>query len=188
MLSKIEEIALITRCVAVDDRRAFERLVEEYSPGLRRFIFNLTMGDAALTDDISQDAFIKAYTSLRSFKGMARFKTWLYRIAYNEYVTSMRRRSEEHLADDSYDRAIARNDSGSSSQQRLTEMRHDIEVGMRALSDIERTLVLLFYLEDRPIKEIVKITSLPEGTVKSYLSRAKSKMAQAITEYNNHEL
>lgn len=67
-------------------------------------------------------------------------------------------------------------------------MRHDIEVGMRALSDIERTLVLLFYLEDRPIKEIVKITSLPEGTVKSYLSRAKSKMAQAITEYNNHEL
>lgn len=180
MLSKIEEIALITRCVAVDDRRAFERLVEEYSPGLRRFIFNLTMGNAAITDDISQEAFLKAYTQLRQFKGISRFKTWLYRIAYNEYVTLMRAKREERLPD-GY--ALALGDSDTS-QQRLTDMRHDIEVGMRALTDTERTLILLFYLEDRPIKEIVQITSLPEGTVKSYLSRAKSKMAKAITEYN----
>lgn len=183
MLSKIEEITLITRCVAVDDRRAFQRLIEEYSPGLRRFIFNLTMGDAALTDDIAQDTFIKAYTQLRQFKGMSRFKTWLYRIAYNEYVTIMRTRHEERLID-GYQPS---SDLTDTSRERLTDMRHDIEVGMRALTQTERTLMLLFYLEDRPIKEITHITSLPEGTVKSYLSRAKAKMAKAITEYNTLE-
>lgn len=69
MLSKLEEISLITKCVAVDDRRAFGRLVDEYSPGLRRFVFNLTMGDASLTDDIAQETFIKAYEALKSFRG-----------------------------------------------------------------------------------------------------------------------
>lgn len=69
MLSKIDELQLIARCVAFDDHQAFKRLVEEFSPGLRRFIFNLTRGDASLTDDISQNTFLKAYTSLRSFKG-----------------------------------------------------------------------------------------------------------------------
>ena len=81
MITRIEEIKLITRCVTLDDRRAFAKLVDEFSPGLRRFIFNLTLGDAALTDDIAQETFLKAYTSLRSFRGLARFRTWLYTIA-----------------------------------------------------------------------------------------------------------
>lgn len=86
MLSRFEELQLIAKCIAGDSRRAFERLVEEYQEGLRRFLLNLTLGDAALTDDLAQETFLKAYMSLRSFKGIARFKTWLYRIAYNEFV------------------------------------------------------------------------------------------------------
>lgn len=53
MLGKLEEISLIARCVAADDRHAFGRLVEEYQDALRRFIYNLCGGDAALTDDIA---------------------------------------------------------------------------------------------------------------------------------------
>ena len=55
MLSKWDELRLIARCVAGDDRHAFERLVDEYNDGLRRFLLNLTLGDACLTDDLAQE-------------------------------------------------------------------------------------------------------------------------------------
>ena len=51
---------------------------------------------------------------------------------------------------------------------------------MRVLSDTERTLVTLFYIQDYPLKKIMEITGLPEGTVKSYLSRAKAKLARVM--------
>lgn len=94
MLNKWEELRLIARCVAGDDRQAFGQLVEEYNDGLRRFLLNLTLGDASLTDDLAQETFIKVYLSLRSYQGIARFRTWLYRIAYNEFYMYMRRRRE----------------------------------------------------------------------------------------------
>lgn len=177
MLSKLEEIALIARCVAVDDRRAFGRLVDEYNPGLRRFVFNLTMGNASLTDDIAQETFIKAYGAIKSFKGASRFGTWLYAIACREYANVLRRRSELPMNEALPQLTIdSRDDAG------LAEMRHDIQVGLKALSPAERTLIVLFYLEDKPIKDIMRITNMPEGTIKSYLSRAKAKMAKALND------
>lgn len=180
MLSKLEEISLIARCVAADDRRAFGRLVDEYSPALRRFIYNLTMGNASITDDIAQETFIKAYLGLKSFRGTARFSTWLYTIACREYANIMRKHSESAI-DDYITTTTAADDNG----QAITEQRHDILVGLKALNPTERTLIVLFYLKDRPIKDIMRITQLPEGTIKSYLSRAKTKMADALTE-NKH--
>ena len=79
MLSRIEELMLVSRCALSDDRDAFGRLVEEYQSDIRRFFINLT-GDVALSDDLSQDTFIKAYTGIRGFKGFSRFRTWLYRM------------------------------------------------------------------------------------------------------------
>lgn len=181
MLSKIEEITLITRCVAADDRRAFERLVNEHSASVRNFLFRLTAGDAATADDLAQETFIKAYTRLRSFKAMARFRTWLLSIAYNEFVDYARKQRESRLPDDDAtfaDRRLGASDAGN----RRTEMRHDIAVALAALNETERTLIVLFYLDDLPIKEICRITALPSGTVKSYLSRAKTKMARSLAD------
>ena len=180
MLSKLEELKLITLCVTLDDHRAFARLVDEYSPGLHGFIYNLTLGDAALTDDIAQETFLKAYSELRSFRGVSRFRTWLYRIAFNEFTDQMRRRTPtDDIA--SYADKI---ESGATAD-RSWQLSHDLAEAMASLSETERTIVLLFYHEDRPIKEIVKITGLAEGTVKSHLSRAKTKMAKTINEYRN---
>jgi RNA polymerase sigma factor, sigma-70 family len=178
MLSRIEEIKLIALCVTTDNRRAFARLVNEYSPMVRNFLFRLTGGDAVLTDDLSQDTFLKAYSSLKSFKAMARFSTWLMRIAYNEFVDYSRRRRESLLPPDTS--AVDFITEGSDSDSRLAEIRHDLHTAMAALSPVERSLIVLFYYDDRPIKEICAITSLPEGPVKSYLSRAKSKMAKLL--------
>lgn len=56
----------------------------------------------------------------------------------------------------------------------------DVAVALKALNETERSIIILFYMEDKPIKDIVAITSLPEGTVKSHLSRAKNKLADFL--------
>ena len=175
MLSKWEELALIAKCATTDSRSEFERLVVEYSPELRRYLMNLTLGDASLTDDLAQDTFLKAYMSIRSFQGLSRFKTWLFRIAINEYYAYVRKRREQRMDGMAETPVI----------ECVTPLRN-VEAGIDAqkclavLSETERSVVLLFYMNDLPIKEIVKITGMPEGTVKSHLSRAKVKMAKVF--------
>ena len=175
MLSKLEEIKLVSQCALGDNRRAFGQLVEAYQPRLRRFLLNLTMGDEDLTDDLAQETFIKAYTGIRSFKGLSGFGTWLYRIAYNEFYSEKRRRHEEHVD------YISESMQGASSQSsESTEAQMDVQSAMRALNPVERTVITLFYIDDLPLKKIVSITGLPEGTVKSNLHRAKEKMREVI--------
>ncbi len=182
MLSRLEEISLIAKCVAADDRHAFGRLVEEYQTPLRRFIFNLCGGDAALTDDIAQETFLKAYTSVRSFKGISRFKTWLYTIAYREFIDYKRRST---TIDSDLDKAATLCDESASVESAVLAS-YDVSVALTALNDTEKSLVLLYYMEDLPIKKICDITGLPQGTVKVYLSRARNKMAEILKENENN--
>lgn len=177
MLSKLDELKLIARCTLGDDRRAFGTLVEAYQCEIRRFFLNLTFGDASLSDDLAQETFIKAYTGIRSFKGMSKFSTWLYRIAYNEFYSYSRKRQEEHLSEDFRENS---SDEPLGSYEESSNSRLDINTALQSLSDIERSIVTLFYIQDIPIKKIKEITDLPEGTIKSHLSRARVKMAQVL--------
>ena len=99
-INRFQELALITRCVAADDRNAFGQLVGVYSESLRRFLLGLTKGDAALADDLAQETFLKAYLSIRSLEGVTRFRTWLFRIAYNEFVNNLRRKRKIDTTDE----------------------------------------------------------------------------------------
>lgn len=176
MLSKFDELKLIARCVAADDRNAFGLLVEEYQDGLRRFIFNLTLGDASLTDDLAQETFLKAYLSIRSFRGLSRFKTWLYRIAYNEYYSYMRKQREERIE------TIDIIPESTTQDHSSIEAGIDVATCLKSLNEKERSIIILFYLEDQPINKIAAITNVPVGSIKSYLSRARKKMATLFIE------
>lgn len=186
VLSKVEELKLIARCTLGDDRRAFGTLVEAYQPEVRRFFLNLTLGDEALSDDLAQETFIKAYLNVRSFRGLARFSTWLYRIAYNEFCTWQRKTQHEASAmfndddvtdDDDYFDADGLH---SCSTADSVEARIDVWQCMKLLSEAERTVITLFYIQDYPLKKIVEITGMPVGTVKSYISRGKAKLARVM--------
>ena len=174
MLSKVEELKLISRCVLVDDRRAFGELVEAYQPRLRRFFMNLTLGDEYLSDDLAQETFIKAYIELRSFRGMSRFGTWLFRIGYNEFYSYKR---SEHATTD-----LNHAPERASSPVDSSEISMDVKVAMAQLSEIERTVVTLFYIDDMPVKQIATITGLNQSTLRSHLHRAKEKMAKTLTQ------
>ena len=168
---------LLALCMATDNRDAFSRLVVAYQDQLRRFILNLTGGDAALTDDITQETFLKAWLGVRSFKGISGFKTWLFRIAINEFVSYRRKyASTNSVSADSSMTDICCPENA----HQATEAKLDVESLLKTLPDAERIAILLFYLEDMPIKKISKITSMPEGTIKSHLNRARTHMAAII--------
>ena len=79
------------------NKRAFDELVRRYQSPVRRFFLHQTLGDSQLSDDLAQETFIKAYTNIASFRGLASFKTWLMRIAYNVHYDYCRKTSNEKL-------------------------------------------------------------------------------------------
>jgi len=174
MLSRLEEIRLLSQCALADNRDAFGRLVEAYQPRVRRFLLNLTTGDEMLTDDLAQETFIKAYVGIRGFKGLSSFSTWLYRIAYNEFYNHARRHHEEHVDD------IASMGEASTAASDAIDASMTVQRALAGLSDNERVAVTLFYIEDQPLKQVAKIMQMPEGSVKSLIYRAKGKMKQFI--------
>lgn len=173
MLSRVEELKLISRCVLGDDRAAFGALVEAYQPRLRRFFLNLTLGDEALSDDLAQETFIKAYIELRSFRGMARFSTWLFRIGYNEFYSHKRREHATQGLDgivEPHDNPIDASEAGL-----------DVKAAMALLNEVERTVVTLFYIDDMPLKQVAKVMNVKESTLRSHLHRAREKMARTLS-------
>ncbi|MBR4830051.1 MAG: RNA polymerase sigma factor [Muribaculaceae bacterium] len=174
MLSRLDEIKLLSQCALADNRDAFGRLVEAYQPRVRRFLLNLTMGDEMLTDDLAQETFIKAYVGIRGFKGLSSFGTWLYRIAYNEFYSQVRKHSEEHVED------ISRLGEVSTAASDAIDASMTVQEALTRLNDNERVAITLFYIEDQPLKQVSKIMDMPEGSVKSLIHRAKGKMRQFI--------
>ncbi len=172
-MTRLQELSLIARCVAADDRYAFGQLVETYSEPLKRFLISLTRGDAMLADDLAQETFLKAYLAIRSLEGVARFKTWLFRIAYREYLTHLRRLSPSESIDD-----LDIADPGIDSEIRVSD--DSIQAAIDALPAPQRAVVRLFYFEQFSIARISAVTSMPQGTVKSYLNRARHRLAALL--------
>ena len=90
-MALLSDIVLVTQVAVSGNRRAFDELVRRYQSPVRRFFLSQTMGDEQLSDDLAQDTFIKAYTNITSFRGLASFKTWLMRIAYNVWYDHTRK-------------------------------------------------------------------------------------------------
>ena len=170
-MSQLSDISLVAQVIVFHNTKAFDQLVKKYQSAVRRFFLNLTCGDNELSDDLAQETFIKAYTSLASFRNLSSFSTWLYRIAYNVFYDYLRSRKE---TDDLDCRQV---DAECSVRQPDIGQKMDLYRALAMLKDMERTCITLFYMEDLSIEKIAGITGCPVNTVKSHLSRAKSKMA-----------
>jgi len=172
-MEQLSDIALVTQVLLTHNNRAFDKLVKKYQSPIRRFFLNQTCGDKALSDDLAQDTFLKAYTNLASFRNLASFSTWLYRIAYNVFYDYLRSVKETDDLDNVQVAALT-------SEQDDYGQRSDIHQALHTLKDIERTCITLFYMEELSIDKISSITGCPTGTVKSHLSRGKEKMAKYL--------
>ena len=85
------DLFLVKQVAVFHDNQAFDQLVRKYQSPVRRFLLNLTLGNGALSDDLAQDTFLKAYMNIGQFQGTASFQTWLMRIAYNTFYDYKRK-------------------------------------------------------------------------------------------------
>lgn len=192
-MSKTTDISLVAQVAVFGNGRAFDELVRRYQSPVRRFFLNQTLGDSQLSDDLAQDTFIKAYTNIRSFRGLASFQTWLMRIAYNVFYDYVRKEkvkvnSEQFSSDaPAVERVAAANSCVSSVASELSSsasfftphssLKMDLYAALALLKPDERTCITLQLIDGYDIAGIAKITGLKEGTVKSHLSRGKEKLA-----------
>jgi RNA polymerase sigma-70 factor (ECF subfamily) len=131
------------------------------------------LGDSQLSEDLAQDTFLKAYTNIASFRGLASFQTWIMRIAYNVFYDYTRKRQ---LAVGDWQLAESQQPTANSQQP----LKMDLYAALALLKPDERTCITLQLIDGYDIAGVAKITGLKEGTVKSHLSRGKEKLVNYL--------
>ena len=173
----VSDSELIARVVVSDDRHAFSELVRRHQSSVRATLRKLAGGNAALADDLAQEAFLLAYRNLKSFRQDARFSTWLYRIAYNVFLADTRKMKELPMPEDmDVDALSPAGDAEKDHPARRAALKLDLERAMSFLSDAERAAIVQCYHNDLSHEEAAEVLGCPVGTVKTHVLRAKQKM------------
>jgi len=171
---ELTDADLIARVLVDDDQHAFGELVRRHQSSVRGLLRQLTRSDFALADDLAQEAFVRAYKNIRSFRGEARFSTWLYRITYNCFREDARRRKELVGIDE--ERWKAELDS----QTADPGLRYDLMHALSALPLHERSAVLLCCQNGLSHEEAARVLDIPLGTVKTNVLRGRQKLKKML--------
>ena len=177
---ELTDADLVARVLVDEDQHAFGELVRRHQSAVRGLLRNLTRTDFALADDLAQEAFIRAYKHIRSFRGEARFSTWLYRIAYNVFREDARRRKElvgvdEELLQQEQD-----------PQTVDAALRHDLMHALSLLPLHERTAVVLCCQNGLSHDEAARVLDIPLGTVKTNVLRGREKLKKTLAAWGNN--
>jgi RNA polymerase sigma-70 factor (ECF subfamily) len=163
--------------------RAFELLVASRMSQIRRYARAFATSDAD-ADDLAQEALVKVYKSLRSFRFQASFTTWLYSLVRNVFLDAVRSRAgrersvEEPLTED---HARTPSSAESADEHLLrTEERQKVWRALRQLPPEFRTALVLFDVEGHSYEEVAAIEGVPMGTVKSRLSRGRGLLRDIL--------
>lgn len=171
---ELSDADLIARVLVDDDQHAFGELVRRHQSSIRGLLRQLTRNDLALADDLAQEAFVRAYKNIRSFRREARFSTWLYRIAYNCFREDARRRKELVGIDE------ARWQNELDPQTVDAGLRHDIMQALNLLPLHERTAVVLCCQNGLSHDEAARVLDIPLGTVKTNVLRGREKLKRTL--------
>ena len=168
------ESVWISRVVAHDDHDAFAELVRLHQSAVRQFLRRLTANDWNLADDLAQETFWKAYRHIASFEARGRFLSWVFRIAYQVFVTDQRRGRGMTQVPLPENMAAAGDAS-----QRLADSRTFDQL-MVTLRPDERAAIVLHDRHELTHPEIAEALDVPLGTVKSLIRRARLKLREAL--------
>jgi RNA polymerase sigma factor (sigma-70 family) len=177
---ELADADLVARVIVDDDQHAFGELVRRHQSGVRGLLRQLTRTDIALADDLAQEAFLRAYKHIRSFRGEAKFSTWLYRIAYNCFREEARRRKELVGIDE------AQWQSELDPQTTDPGLRHDLMHALSLLPLHQRTAVLLCCQNGLSHEEAARVLEIPLGTVKTNVLRGREKLKRALTAWGTN--
>jgi len=178
-MNKEEEFLIITK-IKSGENHLYKKLVERHSSN----VFNLIRGVVCSREDaeeIAQDVFVKAYFSLRNFRGDCSFSTWLYRIAYNLSISKTRQKKREFVSiDANFIQIISEDTSFTERQNEREEMYNMIQNGLEQMDSKDKFLIISFYMHEKSIKDLMEITGLSESNVKVRLHRSRNRLFQLI--------
>lgn len=173
------------------DLSAYDDLVKRYQERIYATIYHMTANHED-ANDLAQDAFIKAFQALNSFKGGSSFYTWLYRIAVNKTINFLKqRKNRTHLSLNDLDfnaehdpdlvalisNKTPRRDAG------LNELQEKLNTALLKLSEAHRLVVVLHDVQGRSHEEIAKIMECNIGTVRSRLFYARQQLQSELADY-----
>ena len=179
--SEIDERVLIQRCIA-GDATAFEPLVEKYRQRVWRLAYQV-LHDREEAWDVAQEAFVRAFHSLPSFRGQSAFYTWLFRITVNVATDRHRQRGAqarafgpERVSEEEWARTTPDPGGGPEQQAARKEQRERIRSALDALPPKARTIIMLSDVEGLSYREIAEVLNCPIGTVMSRLHNARKRL------------
>lgn len=179
--SGIDERALIQRCIA-GDTAAFEPLVEKYRQRVWRLAYQV-LHDREEAWDVAQEAFVRAFHSLPSFRGQSAFYTWLFRITVNVATDRHRQRAAqsrafgpERVTAEEWERTAPDAGGGPDQAAARAEQRERIRRALDALPPKARTIIMLSDVEGLSYREIAEVLNCPIGTVMSRLHNARKRL------------
>jgi RNA polymerase sigma-70 factor (ECF subfamily) len=165
---------LVARVLVNDDHHAFAELVRNHQSAVRGLLRQLTRSDLALADDLAQETFLRAYKHIRTFRGEAKFSTWLYRIAYNCFREEARKRKEFVGIDE------AQLEAEPDPQTVDPALKHDLMHALQLLPLRERTAIVLCCQNGLSHDEAARVLEIPLGTVKTNVLRGREKLKKLL--------
>ena len=182
MVLSVKDDAQLVQQTLSGDAEAFGELVLRYQDRLFAMLVHVT-GSHEQAEEATQEAFVQAFSKLDTFAGRSGFFTWIYRIAYNRWVSSHRRRRPSLSVEDLRD-----NDGFEPSEEIDTpweqmERAERVEVVRKALHQLpaeHRSILLLREMENRSYEEIAVALDMPLGTVRSRIHRARLLLKQKL--------
>jgi RNA polymerase sigma-70 factor (ECF subfamily) len=167
--------------------QVFSKVVDAHRLQIFRFLL-ASSRDPDLAETLTQECFLKAYCNWTSFRGESSAISWLMRIAINLQKDHWRSQKTQfwrqtHANGMDADQASERLPSGESSPEERTSAREQVRLVWRAvdnLSERQRTVFLLRFVEELTVSEIARATGMQEGTAKAHLSRARMRVRAAL--------
>jgi RNA polymerase sigma-70 factor (ECF subfamily) len=165
----------ISRALKGDDQ-AFTEGVMLYKDKVFRLVMGI-LRNRELAEETTMDVFLKVHKYLPQFKGDSSFSSWLYRIAYNAALTALKKKKPTVSWDEEHNNLST---SGHGGEQQMMERDKQlaIQTVLEEMGPTQRSLLVLFYLEEYSIKEIVEMTRTSEGAVKTGLHKARKRFAE----------
>jgi RNA polymerase sigma-70 factor, ECF subfamily len=157
------------------DRSAFTDLLRRHDAAMRGLAYKLLGGDRDRMDDVLQDAYLKAFRSLGSFRADADFATWLYRIVHNACIDDLRRAKPVVPLS-----VLADTPSTAAGPERRAAAADAVQRALNALNTDQRAAVLLVDGEGLDLQAAADVLGVPTGTVASRVSRARAAMRASL--------
>ena len=185
-MNRESERKLIERA-ARGDKAAAAALIRHHQGSLYSYLLRLS-GRPEMAEDIAQDAFVRVLSHIDRFDTKYRFSTWLFTIAKRLYVNANQKLKPHYDSEivGSARGAAGRPEASLGLDEQRDGSRDAVQAALGALSETQREVFLLFHQQEWPIALIARHCSMPEGTVKSHLHRARHKMRELLREADAH--